>query len=70
MNKDLSRALNKKLKEKFPTLNLSPEDGCHITIITLSTLAGFLRRRTSFNGSRLLEYAGRSVGDFLAGREG
>ena len=70
MNKDLSRALNKKLKEKFPTLNLRPEDACHVTIITLSTLAGFLRRRTSFNGSRLLQYAGKSVEDFLTGKEG
>ena len=65
MNKELSKALNNRAKKKFPTLNLRTEDMCHITIITLATMAGFLRKRTTFNGARLLEYAGKSVEDFL-----
>jgi hypothetical protein len=70
MNKELSKALNNKIKMRFPALNLKPEDMCHITIITLSTLAGVLRKRTTFNGARLLKYAGKSVEDFLTGKEG
>ena len=65
MNKELSQGLIKKSKKRFPALNLTPDEMCHITIITLSTLAGFLRKRTTFNSARLLEYAGKSVGDFL-----
>jgi hypothetical protein len=70
MNKDLSKALTKKAKIKFGALNLSPEDMCRITSITLFTLAGFLRKRTTFNGARLLKYAGQSVEDFLTEKEG
>ena len=65
MNKELSKALAKRIKKRFPALNLMPEDMCHITIITLATMAGFLRKRTTFNGARLLEYAGKSAEDFL-----
>jgi hypothetical protein len=70
MNKELSQALTKKMKRKLPSLNLKPEDMCQITIITLSSLASFLRKRTTFNGARLLKYAGQSVEDFLTGKEG
>jgi len=66
MNKDLSRVLNKKLKEKFPGLDLTPEQMCHVTIMTLSALVGFLRKRTRFNGSRLLRYARDSVKSLVA----
>jgi hypothetical protein len=69
MNRELSKGLNKKIKRKFPNLNLTTEDTCHITQVTLSTIAGFLRKKTTFNGARLLEYAGKSVGDFLAEEE-
>lgn len=65
MNKELSKALNNRAKKKFPALSLTTEDMCHITMTTLSTMAGFLRKRTTFNGARLLEYAGKSVEDFL-----
>lgn len=69
MNKELSQGLNKKVKRKFPNLNLTTEDICHITIITLSTLAGYLRKRTSFNSARLINYVGKSVEDFLTEKE-
>jgi hypothetical protein len=70
MNKELSQALKKKMKKRFPDLDLKPEDMCHVTIITLSTLAGFLRNRVAFSGAKLLKYAGKAVEDFLVGKEG
>jgi len=70
MNKELSQALNKKMKKKFPGINLKPEDMCHITIMTLSTLASFLRKRIAFSGAKLLQYAGKAVEDFLTEKEG
>jgi hypothetical protein len=69
MNKELSKALKKKLKGRFPALNLTPEEMCHVTKITLFTLAAHLRKRTSFNGARLIKYAGKSVEDYLEGKE-
>lgn len=70
MNKDLAKGLSKKAKKQLPALNLTPEQMCHVTIITLSTLAGDLRKRTIFSGARLLKYAGKSVEDVLNGKEG
>jgi len=70
MNTELSKALNKNRRKKFPGLNLTAEDMCQITITTLSGLAGFLRKRTSFNSARLFKYASEAVGDFLTEKEG
>lgn len=65
LNKDLSKALNKEVKKRFPALDLTPDDMCHIAVMTLSTLAGFLRKKTTFNGARLLKYARDSVKDLV-----
>jgi hypothetical protein len=69
VNQDLSKALNEKSRKVFPALNLTPEDMCRISMLTLTTLAAHLRRRTTFSGARLLKYAGKSVEDFLTGKE-
>ena len=65
MKTELLKELTKRSKRKCPALNLTAQDMCHVTIITLSTLARLLRKQTTFNGARLLEYAGKSVEDFL-----
>jgi len=65
MNKELALGLTQKASKKFPTLNLTPEDMCHITIITLASLMSFLREHAVFDRARLIDYAGNSVKRYL-----
>jgi hypothetical protein len=68
LNKELSQELGKRLKKKLPALELTVDDMCHVTIITLSTMARFFRKQATFSSARLLEYARESVNDFLEER--
>lgn len=61
MKAELAHKVLTEVRRKFPALNLTAEDIVQITIITLSTLAASLRRRTIFSSARLLKYAGNSV---------
>lgn len=65
MNKELAPRVVKEVKGRFPTLKLTAEDISQITIITLSTMAYFLRSRTAFSNARLLKHARDSVKSLL-----
>jgi hypothetical protein len=61
MHKELASRLVNKVQEGVPKVVLTAEEIAQITMITLSTLADFVRKHSAFGSARLFDYARESV---------
>lgn len=67
MQAELAQRLVKEIKEKLPAVDITAEEAALISIITLSTMAGFAHELGHHNKGKLIRYVRETVESFLKG---